>query len=272
MSAKIRGEERNRMLEYLNLLGFVAFVVFNLLANIIPYGGVTTAYVSDFYANLFAPSGLTFAIWGVIYILVGLFAVYQVRGYKPDLTARISYWFLLSCIFNVVWLFLWQYFQIPLTLVVMILLFLCLLMIYMRLGVYTGFTKENIIMRLPFSVYLGWISVATIGNVTTLLVYFNPALVNPTVDAFGIPQDIWAILIIAVAIILCIAVLFTRRDVAYSLVFEWALFGIVIKRLPDFVGVAATAAIGVVAILIGIIIVWFRYWRPGAKGIKGKSR
>jgi hypothetical protein len=260
------------MLEYLNLLGFVAFVVFNLLANIIPYGGVTTAYVSDFYANLFAPSGLTFAIWGVIYVLVGLFAVYQVRGYKPDLTDRISYWFLLSCILNVVWLFLWQYFQIPLTLVVMILLFLCLLMVYMRLGVYTGFTKENIIMRAPFSVYLGWISVATIGNVTTLLVYLNPALVNPTVDAFGIAQYIWAILIIAVAILLCLLVLFTRKDIAYSLVFVWALLGIVIKRISDYASVAATAGIGIVVILVSIMLVWFRYWRRSAKGTREKSK
>jgi hypothetical protein len=247
------------------LIGFIAFVVFNLLANIIPYGGVTTAYVSDYYANLFAPSGLTFAIWGAIYILVGLFAVYQVRGYKPELTSRISYWFLLSCVLNVVWLFLWQYFQIPLTLIVMLLLFLTLLMIYMRLGTYTGFTKENLVMRVPFSVYLGWISVATIGNVTTLLVYLNPSLVNPSVDAFGIAQYIWAILIIAVATILCLVVLFTRKDIAYSLVFVWALLGIVIKRIADYSNVALTAAIGLVAILIGIMLVWFRYWKKRAK-------
>jgi hypothetical protein len=253
------------MLVYVNLLGFIAFVVFNLLANIIPYGGVTTAYVSDFYANLFAPSGLTFAVWGVIYVLVGLFAVYQFRGYKPGLTARISYWFVLSCVFNVVWLFLWQYFQIPLTLIVMILLFLCLLMIYLRLGTYTGFNKENLVMRVPFSIYLGWISVATIGNVTSLLVYLNMALVNPNVDAFGIAQYVWAILIIAVAIVLCLAVLFTRKDIAYSLVFVWALLGIVIKRIADYTSVASTAAIGIAVILIGIMIVWFKYWRKRAK-------
>ena len=265
MSSKTRGGERNKMLEYLNLLGFIAFVVFNLLANIIPYGGVTTAYVSDFYANLFAPSGITFAIWGAIYVLVGAFTVYQVRGYKPELTAKISYWFVLSCVFNVVWLFLWQYFQIPLTLIVMVLLFLCLLMIYMRLGIYKGFTKENLVMRVPFSVYLGWISVATIADVTTLLVYLNPVLVNPNIDAFGIAQYVWAILIIAVAIILCLAVLFTRKDIAYSLVFVWALLGIVIKRMADYSGVAATAAIGIVVILIGIMLVWFRYWKKSAK-------
>jgi len=261
----MRGGERNRILEYLNVIGFIAFVVFNLLANIIPYNGVTTAYVSDFYANLFAPAGLTFAIWGVIYILIALFTVYQVRGYKPELTAKISFWFVLSCIFNVSWLFLWQYFQIPLTIVVMVLLFLCLLIIYMRLGKYTGFTKENVVMRVPFSVYLGWISVATIANVTALLVYLNPALVNPSVDAFGIAQYVWAILIIIIATVLCLLVLFTRKDIAYSLVFVWAFLGIVIKRLPDYINVAATAAGAMIVILVGILLVWFRYWRKSSK-------
>jgi hypothetical protein len=269
------------MIEYLNLIAFIAFVVFNLLANIIPYGGVTTAYVSDFYANLIAPSGLTFAIWGAIYILVGLFAVYQTRGYKPELTAGIGYWFVLSCIFNIAWLFLWQYFEIPLTLIIMVLLFVCLLIIYLRQGAYTGFTKENTIERVPFSVYLGWISVATIANVTALLVYLNPALVdrsvsppvvNISVYELGIPQDVWAILIILVATMLCLLVLFTRRDIAYSLVFEWAFLGIVIKRLSDYVSVATAAALGMVVILIGMIIVWYRYWRHSPSSGKGKSK
>jgi hypothetical protein len=254
------------------VFGYIAFVIVNLLANVIRYNGVTTAYWSDYYANLFAPSGLIFAIWGAIYILVGAFVVYQARGYRPELTTRIGYWFLLSCVFNIVWLFLWHYDFIPLTLIVMILLFFSLLMIYLRLGISTGFTKENIIERLPFSVYLGWISVATIGNVATLLVYLNPALVNPNVAAYGIAQDIWTILIVAIAVVLCLAVLFTRKDIAYSLVFEWALFGILIKRLSDFVDVAVTAAIGMVAILIGILIVWFRYWRPSSKGAKRKNK
>jgi hypothetical protein len=103
-------------------------------------------------------------------------------------------------------------------------------------------------------------------------VYLNPALVNPSVDAFGIAQYIWAILIIAVAILLCLLVLFTRKDIAYSLVFVWAFLGIMIKRVPDYTSVAVIAAIGMVAILIGIIIVWLRYWRPSAKGVKGKSK
>jgi membrane-bound metal-dependent hydrolase YbcI (DUF457 family) len=104
-----------------------------------------------------------------------------------------------------------------------------------------------------------------------LLVYLNPALVNPAVDAFGIAQYIWAILIIAVAVLLCLLVLFTRKDISYSLVFVWALLGIVIKRISDYVSVAATGGIGIVVILVSIMLVWSRYWRRGAKGAREKS-
>jgi len=249
-----RSTERNRLLEFANLIAWFAATFINIVAEIIPLNGITTAQISDSLPNLFVPAGLTFSIWGVIYILTGLFAVYQFRGYAADLVRKISYWFVIGSAANFAWIILWHYLVIPVSLVAMLVLFLSLMIIYLRLGHYNSFSKENLIMRVPFSVYLGWITVATIANVTALLV-------SVSWDAFGIPQSIWAILVIAVAIIICLAVLFTRKDIPYSLVIDWALLGILLKRIGDELSVAATSAIGVIVISIAILLVWFMSWR-----------
>ena len=239
-------------LAIVNLFGFLVVVVVNVLATTIPLGGKTTGQLSDQYPNLFVPSGLTFSIWGVIYILLGIYAVYgivhSVRKLEPtnNFMERIGILFIVTCAANAGWILAWQYEILPLSLAFMLILLVTLIAIYNRLNV--GRSKaapaEKYMVHLPMSVYFGWISIATIANVTALFVAYKW-------NRFGMREEIWAIIMIGIGIVLGLIMLFSRRDVFYALVVDWAILGILMKRTAD----AATPAKGVIVIsIIGICL------------------
>ena len=226
---------KNRLvlpLSILNLVGFIGTVVVNALAAILPINNKTTGELSDLYPNLFTPAGLTFAIWGLIYVLLAIFVIYQLipavkkDAQRVDFVQRIGPLFFISCIANIGWIYAWHYEVVPLSLVLMLILFGSLLAVYLRLNVgKSEATKaEKYSVHLPFSVYLGWITIATIANVTALMVNINW-------NAWGLGEQFWAVAVIVVGIAIALAVLFTRKDIFYCLVVDWALLGILLKRL-----------------------------------------
>lgn len=254
--------EKKRLLQAGNILAMIVTIIINALAVILPLNGKTTQQLSDALPNLFVPAGLTFSIWGIIYILWVVFAVYQARDLlKKEETpmpflSQISALFILSSVANSAWIFAWQYQQVGLSLIIIILLLLTLIALYIRLNV--GRTsvplKEKLCVHLQFSVYLGWITVATIANVTAYLfsVHWN---------GLGISDVMWTILVISVGVLITLLALVTRRDIAYSLVVIWALLGIYLKRTtPGSTNndVATTALLAIVIIAVGIIaaVVW----------------
>ena len=246
------------ILSILNLLGFVGTVVVNALANILPINNITTGELSDLYPNLFVPAGLTFAIWGLIYVLLGVFVIYplipSVRRdpQKVDFVQGIGPLFFVSCLANIGWIFAWHYQILPLSLALMLILLGCLLAIYLRLniGKSEATRAEKYSAHLPFSVYLGWITIATIANLTALLVDINWG-------RWGLSEQFWAVAVIIVGIAIALSVLFSRKDIFYSLVVDWALLGILLKRLsvttvPDQ-GVVVVTIVGLVLITGGVI-------------------
>lgn len=246
-------------LAILNLIGFLGTITVNALANILPINNITTGEVSDLYPNLFAPAGLTFSIWGVIYVLLGIFVVYpflpSVRN-DPErigFLRRIGPLFFISCLANMGWIFAWHYQEIALSLIMMLVLLGYLLAIYLRFGIGTAQATRGTkyAVHVPFSVYLGWITVATIANVTALLVYLNWG-------AFGLDQQFWAVAVIIVGIGIALSMLLTRKDIYYCLVVDWALLGILLKRLADDTvsdqGVVWVTIAGLAIISAGIIV------------------
>jgi hypothetical protein len=241
----------------LNLVGFLATVVVNGLATALPINNKTTGELSDQYPNLFVPAGLTFSIWGLIYILLAIFVIYQlvvtVRKDQARLNPfkKIGLLFFISSILNIGWIFSWHYEIVPLSLVIMLLLLGSLLTIYLRLGVGKkgAAKKEQYLTHLPFSVYLGWITIATIANVTALLVDLNW-------NRFGLSEQFWTVAVIVVGIAIALSVLFRMQDIYYSLVVDWALLGILLKRLASSVpvqSVVVVAIVGLVLITVGIL-------------------
>jgi hypothetical protein len=212
---------------------FLIMIIVNILANTLPINGQTTAEVADSYPNLFAPAGITFAIWGLIYLLLAGFTLYLLGFFqgsldtiKTDLLNRIGIVFSISSIANAAWIFSWHYNRIPLSMLLMVVILVCLIFINYIVVNEKLTAREKFFIRLPFSVYFGWITVATIANVTTLLVSIGW-------NGFGIPEPIWAIVIIIVGMLIGSATMIRNRDIAYGLVMLWAYAGIYIKHTSE---------------------------------------
>jgi len=244
-----------RIIKISNVVSLIAVFTVNALANALPLNGKGTGEISDSYPDLFAPSGLTFAIWGVIYFLLALFAIEQFTLEKAqEDVAKIGWLFTASNLANFAWIFSWHWEVIELSLVFMLILLGCLLAIYLRLNPgkqepELSFKVRNLSMYVPFSVYLGWITVATIANVTTLLV-------DVGWNGWGISNSAWAIIVIIVGTLIGLGVLFTKGDLGYGAVIVWSFAGIAIKRLDPEIG--SNPEVGYVAIAGATVI--FAYW------------
>ncbi len=238
------------------VLTYLGMIAVNALANALPINGVTTGGVSDAYPNLFAPAGLTFSIWGLIYILLGAYTLYQLGLFRSDKSASrvelfqdVGLFFIISSLANMSWIFAWHYDYIAISLVLMIVILLCLIVIAQRLAEEQLSLKEKFFIRLPFSIYFGWITVATIANVTTFLVSIGW-------DGFGIADQAWAVAVIIAGVIIAIATMLRNKDLAYGLVVVWAYAGILIKHISpaEFAGqypsVIVTASFCIILLLI----------------------
>ncbi len=219
--------DKDKVRQWAVILGVVATIAINALANALPLNGQTTGEISDRFQVFFVPAGYVFSIWGLIYLGLVAFGVYQAlraQGDNPRLRS-IGWLFVGSCVANIAWIFFWHYELFPLTLVAMLTLLALLIVIYLRLGI--GRTQvsaaENWCVRVPFSIYLGWITVATIANVTDLLDYLHWS-------GWGIRPEVWAVIMLIAGAIITSLVLLTRGDIAYGLVIVWAFIGIAVKQ------------------------------------------
>lgn len=209
------------------VVAVVATIAINTLANLLPLNGLQTGQISDTFPVYFVPAGYVFSIWGLIYVGLIAYAIYQALPAQRE-NARvqgIAWWFLLGSVANIAWIFLWHYLQFPLTLVAMLALLVALVAIYLRLDIGRANPPraERWVVDLPFSIYLGWITVATVANVTALLYYLGW-------NGFGISDEAWLVIMLGVALVVAALMALTRRDVAYLLVLAWAFAGIGVKH------------------------------------------
>jgi hypothetical protein len=226
----MKSKKNITFIKILVLITFLLMITVNALANIIPINGLTTGEVSDYYANLFAPAGITFAIWGVIYLLLAGYTIYQLGFFQRDISPvkenlfqKVGLYFSISSIANAVWILCWHYKAISSTVLLMIVILFCLIVIVLEIKKVDLSLKDKLFIKLPFSIYFGWITIATIANVTTLLVSIGW-------DGFGISQEVWTIIIILVGLVIGVATTAVNRDIPYGLVIIWAYIGILIKH------------------------------------------
>ncbi len=245
-----------RTRKIVTVITFLAMIIVNALANILPINGLETGQVSDSYPNLFAPAGLTFAIWGVIYLLLLGYTLYQIGLFQKDQSAsttsllnRVNVLFSLSSIANAAWIFAWHYRSIPLSMLLMVVLLVCLMLINQATHSVQLSGREKAFIRLPFSVYFGWITVATIANATTVLV-------DAGWNGWGMSEPLWAVIIIAVGLLIGVATMLRKRDIAYGLVLIWAYVGILIKHVSagGFAGQYLAVIITVTVCLVLLVL------------------
>jgi benzodiazapine receptor len=238
----------DRLRQWVNVLAVVITIAINGLATSLPLNGRTAGEIADLFQIYFVPAGYAFAIWGPIYLGLTAFAVYQALPSQRENARlrRVGYSFTLSCMANVSWLFLWHYGLYPLSLLAMLALLLLLITVYLRLGIgrATVSAGESWLVHIPFSIYLGWITVATIANVSSVLYYVNW-------DGWGVSPEAWTVIMLLAATGIASAVSLTRGDIAYMLVIIWAFAAIAVKHAGTPM---VTTAAWVVTVLGALIL------------------
>jgi hypothetical protein len=257
LNSKLKEMENQKTLKIANILAFILMVYINYLSNALPINGQTPGELSDKYVNYFVPAGLTFAIWGVIYSWLLVFCGFQIASFfnvkindkLNPIIEKMGWLFVVTCVLNVGWLLAWHYEYVAFSVVIMILFLGTLLLIFLKLDIGKSKTNslEKWISHAPFSIYLGWISIATIANATALLVHNQWA-------GFGLSEDLWAKIMIIIGLVVCLFVLFTRNAIFYGFVVLWAFFGIHYKR-SQLGDITSLSIDNVVLICMGIITV-----------------
>ncbi len=250
------------MRRYLAILATLAVIAVNAAANIVPINGVSTGEVSARYPTGFTPAGWVFSIWSIIYLGLMAFGVFaarvpagraaRVRGIEPA--------YLVSCLANATWIFMWHYEQIAASLVLMFILLGSLLFIYVRLRSGPASSiGERLCVDTPFSLYLAWINTATLAN---LAAWFYDLGVYP----FALPMQDWAILTVVTATAIYTAIGVRTGDPVYTAVFAWASLGIVMQSLETARAVRLAAAAGCVVMVVVSLVSVVRIRSSGRGG------
>ncbi len=223
--------KRDRILAVENILALAFAIIMNFLAITLPLNNKTTGELSDEYPNMFTPAGITFSIWSIIYLFLIAFVIYQaIVFFKQKQSVAdvrsITPLFIINCMGNGAWLFAWHYQQVALSVAIMLVMLSTLILIHHRLQLARPFKPlaTKLLLDVPFSLYLGWISIATIANVTTLFVDLD-------IVPLGISSTIWTIIMIITGAIIALFMIVKKRNIVFGLVVCWAFYGITLKRL-----------------------------------------
>lgn len=242
------------------LVSYVFMVVMNVLATTLPLNGQSTNEISDKYDTLFAPIGFTFAIWGVIYLLLGVYTVYQLVRDHPWMDA-ITPWYIASSLLNGLWIIAWHYERLWLALLIIVGLLFTLLRVNKVTTPSRASWGATSAIRIPFAVYFGWVTVATVANVSALLVQLGWRGENV------LGEEGWTILVLVVAATIGSFVVLVNRSPAYGLVLVWAFFGIYSRHLApeewnsSYPGIIVTLQILLPILGVVVIAGAWRWWR-----------
>lgn len=211
-----------------NTIAFIVMVTVNTLANALPIHGKTTGELSDQYPNLFVPAGITFSIWGVIYLSLASVMVWQFLSSRLNVIESARWAIAANFVLNALWIISWHYEYVALSLIIMVLLLATLVVVNTELA------KHKVsLLKFAFGMYLGWICLATIANTTTLLVSFSWA-------GFGISEEIWTIVLMLAGAFIGIIAMRRLGNPYLALALVWGFAGIILKRQADYAAIAAT--------------------------------
>ena len=251
---------RLKLFSWINLVCLIVVIVVNTLAVALPINGMSTGAISDLYPSLFTPAGFTFSVWSAIYLLLITFSIYQFWLQREPYFTELSMWFWLSCVANASWILAWHHLFTLASVVIMLLLLFSLTRIFLLLqrqpmkGI-----GEFICLKLPFLFYLSWICVATIANVSCLLLDWKW-------DGGFLSPEIWTVLMIGIAATLGLFIAYRFKEPAFLIVLIWAFFGIYSKRVGteyQFIADTARVAAVVLAVMAGKLLI--DKFRPTSK-------
>lgn len=254
-----------RTLQILSFVFFIGMIFVNFLANFLPINGKNTGQVSDQYPNLFVPAGLTFSIWSVIYLLLFIFCIYQITSlfkskivdpYAAEIVSRINVAFILTCIINMFWIVAWHYDLLILSVILMLTLLSRLIYIDTQIRLLEPYLNnaQSFVVKSPFGLYLGWICIATIANITALLVNYGWRGV-------GMSEESWTSMMVLVGSFIGVMAILRFNNFYIGLAIIWALSGIIIERKNDTIYyeyIVLSAWAGIILVAISVFIELFR--------------
>ncbi len=224
-----------------NLFAFTVMIVMNALANALPINGKTTGELSDQYPNLFVPAGITFSIWGVIYLLLLTVMAVQFFARYRDQMSSLGWTVTANFMLNGLWIVVWHYEKVVPSLIVMVALLATLVSINKTLK-----GKDGWLLRLAFGIYLGWICIATIANTTALLVTMSW-------DGFGVSQPTWTIIMILIGAGVGAGTMIRLQNPFLALAVVWGFYGIVLKRQLDYSLIAMFSYAGMIIVMAAVV-------------------
>ncbi|MGK0550509.1 tryptophan-rich sensory protein [Enterococcus faecalis] len=253
---------------------FVIMLVVNMSAALFPINGMKTQDISQKYETLFAPAGVTFAIWSVIYLLLAAFLVYQWMAKarvsavitNRQLLNKVNWAFSISSILNCLWLFTWQFEYLLISTILMLGLVGSLFYLNYLLRTIPFDKKEYVLIRLPFSVYFGWITVATIANISA-------TIVQQEIPLFMKDQPFWTNAALVIGLVVAVSIIIDNRNIAYGLAVIWGYLGVLLKhesasgwdqRYPSII---TTTIISLILLVIACIFVAVRNMKRRKKAL-----
>ncbi len=250
---------KSKLLATLNLLALAGVLTVNTLAIMLPINGMSTGELSELYPNLFTPAGFTFSIWSVLYLLLIGFAIVQWKLLSKPYFTELSLWFLLSSLANISWILAWHYLFIHASVLIMLILLFSLTRIFLLFQSFDlNSWKEKIFIKLTFIFYFSWICVASIANISALLVSLSW-------DGGFLSPVTWTISMITVASMLGTYISGRFREPAFLIVLIWALYGIYSKWNGTENNTIALTALVELALLAVLFFV-FRFGPRGESG------
>lgn len=255
-----------KALAIFNALSLIAHLVVVSLVSTKTINQKDVSEVSAQYESSFTPAGITFSIWGIIYITLGILCLYHtVIAYKHDRQhpantelLQMNGLFILVNLASAAWLVAWTQERLLIALALILLQLFCLIVIHRRLGIYDPSkpSELKIATHFPLSIYLGWLSLATIANAASYLV-----AIGWDEDGFGLSTLQWTIIMIGLAALLSMIMIFARRNIYFALAMAWGLYGLIVKQ--EAVGsennsqviICAWTAIGLIVLLSVIQVV-----------------
>lgn len=230
------------------LIFYLFTVTMNFLSNYLPFNGQTNGEVSDKLDVPFTPAGYVFSIWGFIYMLLAIWVIRAFfKRYRNHPAYKAAFpWFAISCVLNGSWLLAYQYEYFLLSVLIIVALFFDLLVLYRSIRR----TDHGFLDLFPFSIYLGWISVASIANLSYYLTYLGW-------EEWGLSNTAWTVIMLTIATLLAGVLSIKNKDWAYPLVFAWAFIGIGIRNANPYptVSILAYTLAGVTLLLAAALLI-----------------
>ena len=237
----------SRIRAYINIGALALVLLVNYLSNALPINNLTQGDISQLYPVLLTPAPYAFSIWGVIFLGLIAFVIYQaLPGYRDaPLAKAVGILFAVSCFFNVGWVMVWHYLRVGWSMVMMLLLLATLIAIYLRIGTLSAENTlfNRLLVKYPFSLYLGWISAATLVNLNVLL--YDMGWLST-----GVGGVLFTMLMVVIAVLIALGVFYLHRDYVYVAVFVWALIGIGVRHGNDIITLTIVAWIAAVLLIL----------------------